>query len=142
MTLISPQLDVWRPGDHASVFMGPGLAMVSAMAALDAYWADEELSQAVERKGRLLLARLETMAAKFERVRGVRGRGLVAGLELGPELTPQVSRACFEAGLLVDRCGPRDSTLLLMPPLTIPVEELERGLDLLEASLRSVMSEA
>jgi 4-aminobutyrate aminotransferase-like enzyme len=29
-----------------------------------------------------------------------------------------------------------------MPPLTIPVEELERGLDLLEASLRSVMSEA
>ncbi len=135
LTLIRPNLDVWKPGDHASMFMGPNLAMASASAA---NWRDDALERDVRRKGELLRARLERAAERFELVRSVRSRGMMAGIDLAPEHAMAVSAACFDAGLLVDRCGPSEACLLLLPPLTIPDDALHQGLDLLEGSLEEV----
>jgi 4-aminobutyrate aminotransferase-like enzyme len=65
-------------------------------------------------------------------VRDVRGVGLMWGIELTTAAAPVVARA-LDAGLLVLTAGER--VLRLLPPLTIEVDELDRGL----ATLREVL---
>jgi 4-aminobutyrate aminotransferase-like enzyme len=66
----------------------------------------------------------------------VRGVGLMIGIELasGP-MAAAVQQACFDAGALVLTCGPRDSVLRLIPPLTISDDELELAVSILGGAL-------
>jgi diaminobutyrate-2-oxoglutarate transaminase len=42
-----------------------------------------------------------------------------------------VSAGAFDRGLLVERAGPRDEVVKLLPPLTVTDAELDQGLALL-----------
>jgi acetylornithine/N-succinyldiaminopimelate aminotransferase len=78
---------------------------------------------------------LEAIAAEIgtDRIRGVRGRGLLRGLALN-EAPAKVIERCRERGLLVISAG--DNVLRLAPPLVISADEIDRGLaDLREALL-------
>ncbi len=134
--LIDSELDAWTPGEHDSSFRGNNLAMVTAAASLD-YWRDDKLATDVEEKGVLVRERLERLAGNRPWLGAeARGRGLIVGLDLGQGLSgPQVARACFDRGLLVDVCGPNDRVLKLTPPLTIPREALESGLRIIEEAV-------
>jgi 4-aminobutyrate aminotransferase-like enzyme len=44
-------------------------------------------------------------------------------------------------GLILLSCGTRANVIRLLPPLTIPFEVLEEGLDLLEASIEGAIME-
>src|SRR5207253_1106379 len=79
----------------------------------------------VRRKAEWLGAHLARLAAGAPRVREVRGRGLMWGLELAEPAAPIVA-AARERGLLVVTAGPQ--VIRLLPPLVITVPELERGL--------------
>jgi diaminobutyrate-2-oxoglutarate transaminase len=133
LVLIRPELDQWQPGEHNGTFRGHNLAFVTATAALERYWRDPQLEQAVRSKSDRVRSRLEQIAADSAGViTEVRGRGLIQGLAFEPtELAAEASRAAFERGLLIETAGPRDEVLKLLPPLTIPLAELERGLDLI-----------
>ena len=56
--------------------------MAAGLATLQVF-EDEGLVENAERMGELLLAGLQELAAKFELIREVRGRGLMIGIELG-----------------------------------------------------------
>ena len=86
----------------------------------------------VAAKGEWLAKRLAALATKRPRVRDVRGRGLMWGIELGEPAGPIVT-AAREAGLLVLTAGP--TVLRLLPPLVISQAELERGVAILEKVL-------
>lgn len=49
-----------------------------------------------------------------------------------------VQTACFDAGLLIGPCGSGGRVLKLIPPLTIPDEDLVAGLDILERAVTEV----
>jgi diaminobutyrate-2-oxoglutarate transaminase len=71
----------------------------------------------------------------------VRGRGLIYGLDLGiAGLASDVSRTAFEAGLVIETCGPGDRVLKILPPLTISREDLMHGLDIVERALDEITS--
>jgi 4-aminobutyrate aminotransferase/(S)-3-amino-2-methylpropionate transaminase len=74
----------------------------------------------------------------------VRGRGAMVAIELvvpgssgptGPTpdaaTTAAVAKACHEAGLLVLTCGTYGNVLRFLPPLVMPDELLDRGLQIL-----------
>ncbi len=64
---------------------------------------------------------------------GVRGRGLMWGLQFGDRsLARRVCTAAFERGLLVESSGPFDEVVKVMPPLTISDADLDEGLDILD----------
>jgi len=65
-------------------------------------------------------------------VREVRGRGLMWGIELTEPAAPFVT-AARERALLVATAGP--NVLRLIPPLVITLEQLERGVAILEEVL-------
>jgi diaminobutyrate-2-oxoglutarate transaminase len=120
LVLIRPELDVWQPGEHTGTFRANQLSLVAATAALS-FWEDPGFLAGI--------ARVAARLAAFE-VPGVltRGRGCVLGLDLGPARAAAAQRRAFDAGLLVERCGRDDRVLKLMPPLTIPDEQLDAGL--------------
>jgi diaminobutyrate-2-oxoglutarate transaminase len=138
ITLLRPELDVWSPGEHNGTFRGHNLAFVTATTALDQFWADEHLTEEVEDKAAIARARLGRLA---ERLGGeVRGRGLILGLALAdPALARAISREAFALGLIIETAGAEDQVVKLLPPLTIEVDQLAAGIDILdEAATRAL----
>jgi predicted acetylornithine/succinylornithine family transaminase len=120
-----------RPGDHATTFGGGPLVASVALAVLRAV-AEPSFLAEVRRKGEWLGRRLARLAAARPRVREVRGRGLLWGLELAEPAAPVVG-AARERGLLVTTAGPQ--VVRIIPPLVIAGDDLERGVAILEEVL-------
>jgi predicted acetylornithine/succinylornithine family transaminase len=120
-----------RPGDHATTFGGGPLVASVALAVLRTI-GDPAFLADVRRTGDWLGARLRRLAASRPRVREVRGRGLMWGLELTEPAGPFVT-AARERGVLVVGAGP--AVIRIVPPLVITVPELERGVGVLEVVL-------
>jgi diaminobutyrate-2-oxoglutarate transaminase len=135
-TLIRPDIDLWSPGEHNGTFRGHNLAFVTATAALD-FWRSDYLMRWVHVKEAIVLDRLREIALRHPGLRAeVRGRGLMLGLDLGREgLAGDVSRRAFEAGLVIETSGPSDSVLKVLPPLTISIDDLVFGLDVITAAV-------
>jgi len=120
-----------KPGDHATTFGGGPLVARVALDVVRTVAAPDFLA-AVRRKGDWVGERLGALAARSPRVREVRGRGLMWGIELTEPAAPFVT-AARERALLVVTAGP--NVLRLIPPLVITLEELERGVAILEEVL-------
>lgn len=67
-----------------------------------------------------------------ELVKEVRGRGLILGLQLSEDPSP-IIKAARERGLLIITAG--TNTLRFVPSLTITDEEINQGLDIVEAAI-------
>ena len=120
-----------KPGDHATTFGGGPLVAGVALDVLRTI-ADPEFLADVRRKGDWLGARLGRLAGAARRVKAVRGRGLLWGLELSEPAAPFIT-AARERGLLVLTAGPE--VIRIIPPLVITEPELERGVAILEGIL-------
>lgn len=140
LTLIRPDLDVWKPGEHNGTFRGINPAFVTGTEALRVYWRDNVLELGTLAKGQRIAAALTALAGSVPGTRiQPRGRGLAHGLafEHG-ELARKVSFAAFERGLLVETAGPGDEVIKLLPPLTVTDAEIDRGLALLADAVQTV----
>ncbi|GAA4390710.1 aspartate aminotransferase family protein [Tsukamurella soli] len=137
MNLNKPEVDRhWSPGAHTGTFRGQGLSLVAGAVALD-YFTDDALMTAVAAKGELMRERLATVAADHrERDWEVRGRGMMQALDVGDgALAKRVQSLAFEKGLLIGPCGTDGRVLKLIPPLTIPDDDLNEGLEILGAAV-------
>jgi len=117
-------------GSHHSTFGGSPLACAAGRAALD-FAVREHLPERAERLGALgreRLARLPT-----EKVREVRGLGLLLGIELREKVAPFLAE--LEArGFLALSAGA--TVLRLLPPLTIPEPDWAAGLEAIDEVVR------
>lgn len=138
VTLLRPELDQWEPGKHNGTFRGHNLAFVTATAALEHYWSNEELTSDVNRRSKIVRERLQQLVACHGGV--VRGRGLIQGLEFNDkETAAQVSRAAFDQGLIIETAGPQNEVLKILPPLTITDEAVQEGLDIITESIEATL---
>jgi diaminobutyrate-2-oxoglutarate transaminase len=130
VTLLKPELDQWEPGKHNGTFRGNNLAFVTATATLEVFWSDDRLVEDVRRRGRIVREQLDRLAATHGGT--VRGRGLIQGIEFPDvDAAREVSRAAFERGVVVETAGRQDEVLKILPALTIPDDELARGLQII-----------
>jgi len=138
--LIRPDLDVWEPGEHNGTFRGHNPAFVTAQAALESYWQNDELSDRVAATGAVVRARLEAILETHSELGAhVRGLGLIQGIACDdPDAASAICREAFERGLIMETAGPEGQVAKVMPPLTIDEVSLKGGLDLLEASVHAV----
>lgn len=139
MLMIKTELDIWEPGEHNGTFRGNNLAFVTGTTALDAYWSDQQLENDVHRKSGIVRKALEHLVDNYGFVR--KGDGLMQGLEVNSnDLSMRIREICFEKSLILEACGPEDSVLKLMPPLTIEDDHLELGLDILDGSIKQAVT--
>jgi acetylornithine/N-succinyldiaminopimelate aminotransferase len=116
-------------GTHGSTFGGNPLAMAVANAVLDVMLADGFL-EGVERIGALLGARLEDLVGRHPRIlAGLRGRGLMRGLECVVPAAEMMARL-REAGLLTVVAA--ENVVRIVPPLTIDESHVEEASAILE----------
>lgn len=119
------------PGSHASTFGGNPLACSAALAVMRTLITGGVLRQSVK-TGKYFAQALEKFTSKFSFVRGVRGKGLILGLELDIEGAKIVDE-CMKEGLLLNCTAYK--ILRFVPPLTITPKEIDRGLAILERVL-------
>ncbi|HZO87424.1 MAG TPA: aspartate aminotransferase family protein [Chthonomonadaceae bacterium] len=145
---------LWQPGEHGTTFGGNPVACAAGLAALRII-EREGLIERAAHLGEILKARLRPLVGQHGVV-DVRGNGLMIGVELRdaagrPDYArcEAVKRRAREAGLLLLTCGAKignpatdNATLRLIPPLNIPEEVLQEGLDIFEAALQEATAKA
>lgn len=144
MNLVKPEHDEhWQPAEHTGTFRGQGLSFVAGAEALT-YFDDDVLMEDTLRKGARIRQELVLIAKRFpDKGLDVRGKGMMQALDIGDGgLAKQIAADCFQAGLLIGPCGSGGRVLKLIPPLTIPDEDIEAGLKIFSEAVIRRLEEA
>jgi diaminobutyrate-2-oxoglutarate transaminase len=68
---------------------------------------------------------------------------MIQGIQFANEATAgEVSKLCFERGLIIETAGAKDEVLKILPPLVMDDNSLRRGLEIVQESVRDVLSAA
>lgn len=112
---------VFQPGHHGSTFGGSPLACRAGLAVYEAL-ANEDLVGNAERIGHYMLDSLRSALAGNNKVKTIRGLGLLIGIELNEPGKALVPRA-RELGLVLNVTA--DTVIRLVPPLIITQSEAD-----------------
>jgi 4-aminobutyrate aminotransferase len=133
----------WEAGSHASTFGGNPLSCRAAMATIELL--EKNLMKNAARQGERLLKGLGKMQKSFECMGDVRGKGLMAAVELvkdretkepATEWRSRIIKKTFEKGLLLLGCG--ENSIRFSPSLTVTSNEIDTCLSILEESVKEV----
>lgn len=140
LVLIRQEFDLWKPGEHNGTFRGNNLAFVTAKAALETYWSDDRFEKDVRRKGKYIQKRLNAIIDKYgDGNFDARGRGMFKGINcVNGEIASEITRRAFKKGLMIETSGAEDQVIKLLCPLTITDENLAKGIDIIEQSVKEV----
>ena len=140
LLLIRPEYDRFQPAEHNGTFRGNQLAFVGAKAALE-YREQVNLEQQVAEKAKLVSEYIESRLLPMDSRLTHRGIGLIQGVDFAGvgDICGKVQGECYRNGLIIERCGPKDCVLKLMPALTITPEELNEGLEIIEKAMKQVL---
>lgn len=131
---------------HSNTYTGNALGVAVALAALDAYSAEDVLGQA-RAGGAVLQAEMTSLVAGRPFLRGLRGAGMMAAVDLtaadGTPLDPRartgrlVYREAVRRGALLRPLG---DTMYLFPPLVTPAEDLRAMVTVFAESVDAVVA--
>lgn len=142
LVLLKPELDQWKPGEHTGTFRGNNLAFVASTVALS-YWDNDDLSNAVYYKEKLLTKELTKIIEKYPELNGtLRGKGMIYGIHTPiKNFCSELSAECFANGLVIELAGAKDDVLKFLPPLVIEEELLLRGVDIVDDSIGRLLEQ-
>jgi 4-aminobutyrate aminotransferase/(S)-3-amino-2-methylpropionate transaminase len=134
-------MDAVHVGGLGGTYGGNPVVCAAALAAIETMRTDD-LCGAARHIESIMLPRLSALAAKYEAVGDVRGRGAMLAIELvrpdsldpDPVLTAEVSSACHREGLITLTAGTYGNVLRFLPPLVIGDALLAEGLDIVDAA--------
>ena len=145
-TITKSSLGDLPEGAHSNTFGGNLAVVAGALESLKQVKANRQtLESDVLVKGRFVMKRLEEMKERYEIVGDVRGIGLMTAIEFVKDKkskTPAIEerravlKKSLELGLLLLPAG--ESSIRIIPPLTISKTSLEKGMDMLESAVREV----
>jgi 2,2-dialkylglycine decarboxylase (pyruvate) len=135
---------------HVTSHVSDPLPAAAGLAVLDVIEEEDLVSRAGER-GQHLMARLAELQDGHEQIGDVRGRGLLAGVELvcdrdtrepANALGAAVTSECLRCGLSMNiiRSGQNANCLRMAPPLSVTEDEIDHAIDILDSALRTSLS--
>jgi len=134
------------PGSLGGTFGGNPLSCVAALKVMEIIKRDKIVDRSA-RLGELISKRLNEMEDKYEIIGDVRGKGPMMAMELvknretkepAVEETKKILEKALNKGLLLLRAGLYGNVVRLHPPLTIENQYVDKGLDLLDETIREV----
>ena len=121
------------PGDHGTTYGGNPLVTAAVREVLRQF-EDKKILDNVKEVGEYLYDRLEEVKDKHDFITGHRGRGLIQGLEFDKAKSAgDVCKKAIENGLIIITAGA--NVIRFIPPLIISREDVDRMIEILEASL-------
>jgi len=128
-TLLDPPLS------HMTTFGGHPVSCAAGLASLEILLG-EGLVERAERTGEAIRAYFKELAAGWDSIVDVRGKGLLIGIEFQ---TAELARAfvgrCQDLGVIVSWTVYSGTTVRLAPPLNISEADLQQGLEIFKQAL-------
>ncbi|MHB1343957.1 MAG: 4-aminobutyrate--2-oxoglutarate transaminase [Thermoleophilia bacterium] len=143
-------MDAPHPGGLGGTYGGNPVSCRAALAVFEII-AEEGLLARASAIGERTTAAFRALADDLEVVGDVRGLGAMVALELvtdrtskapAADLTKALVARAFEKGVIMISAGTYSNVIRPLMPLTIDDATLDRGLDIVAASLREVAAEA
>lgn len=135
-----------HPGGLGGTYGANPVSCAAAHAVLDIFEEEHLLEKAVA-LGEKLGTTFAAWKDKYAAIGEVRGLGAMRGLAfVTPDGSPakekaaQISRDCFENGLVTLVCGVHGNVIRVLAPLVITDEQLQRGFDIMEAAVQKACS--
>ncbi|MDH7507621.1 MAG: aminotransferase class III-fold pyridoxal phosphate-dependent enzyme, partial [Candidatus Thermoplasmatota archaeon] len=99
---------------------------------------EENLIKNAEIQGKRLLEGLEELVEKYPtKIFNARGRGLMCAFDLpSPEKRDELKNKLFSNGMIILGCG--KSTIRFRPPLNISSEEIDKALEIIDKSVKTI----
>jgi acetylornithine/N-succinyldiaminopimelate aminotransferase len=129
--LAQAHCSVFEHGDQGGTYAGNPLMCAVGLAVFNTLSEPAFLTH-VRAMGQHLRQGLQRLSQRHS-LGEVRGEGLLLALELGQDRAAQLAAQCREHGLLINAARPH--CLRFMPRLNSTVDELEEGLQILDAAL-------
>jgi predicted acetylornithine/succinylornithine family transaminase len=120
--------DIIKPGMHASTFGGSPLVTAASKEVFRAI-KKEKLLNNVKKMSAYLSKRLSVMKKEFSKIKEIRIKGIMVGVELKCSAQPIVE-AALAKGLVIN--ATHGNVVRIMPALNVTKSELKKGLDILE----------
>jgi 4-aminobutyrate aminotransferase len=138
-------IDTVAAGGMGGTYGGSPIGCAAAHATLDVI-EEEHLCKRSKVIGERMVDRLNHMKVRNDiaPIGDVRGLGAMVAFEMvkesgghepNPEATAALTKKALEHGLVILSCGFFGNTVRLLAPLTIPKDQLEEGLNIIEKSL-------
>ena len=147
LTLIKPEHDIWKPGEHNGTFRGNQIAFVAAAAAID-FRESYDFDGETNKKAKILKEYIENQILPLNKNLKHKGIGLIQGIDFFDfdadlnsvnKTTGAIVKECFANGLVLERAGRADCVVKCMPPLTIEEDLMLKGLEILKKSIANVI---
>ncbi len=136
------------PGTIGGTYCGNALACAASLKTIEILERDHLADRSLE-IGAKVTARYNEWKEKYNVIGDVRGLGGMIGLELvkdqatkepAPELTKALVLECAQNGLMIESAGTYSNVIRFLAPLVMTDEQLEAGLQIMEAALVRVMA--
>jgi diaminobutyrate-2-oxoglutarate transaminase len=139
------EIDAWGPGMHIGTFRGNQMAFAAGLKTIEIFKRDRVLEN-VAARGDQAWRELEALRKRYAIVGGVRGIGLMLGIEMvdpqtgqpSASIARQVQREALERGLIVEVGGREDTIVRMLPPLNIAKSAMSIALEILSDSVTVV----
>ena len=141
--IASAKIMNWEAGSHASTFGGNPLSCQAALATIELL--ENNLMKNAAKQGQRLLKGLIELQKSYECMGDVRGKGLMAAVELVKDRTTKqpatvwrsrIINKAFKRGLLLLGCG--ENSIRFSPSLTVTAGEVDACLSLFEEAVKEV----
>ena len=133
--LTGPRTDLFEAGDHGTTFGGNPIACAAGIATIKTI-LDENLIENAATIGKYCRAKFEAFCSKYDFLDTPRGIGLMQAVNVKHGLAPAIVQQALEHGLLMNALG--NSTLRIVPPLTMTRADVDEAADLLDKALADV----
>ncbi len=139
-------MDAPGPGGLGGTFAGNPLSCAAALAVLDIFEKDNLLERAKE-LGDRFQKRARHWQMHWPVIGDIRGLGGMQAIELvksaetrepSPDQTKQITKYCYEHGLITITAGSYGNVIRVLVPLVIDETQMDEAMDVLEAGFASV----
>jgi 4-aminobutyrate aminotransferase/(S)-3-amino-2-methylpropionate transaminase len=140
-------MDAPPPGTLGGTYSGNPVACAAALAVLNLFEMGDYAARSRE-IGHIITKRFLNLQERFPLIGDVRGLGGMAAMELvkdrltkepDSQAASDVLTAAHHRGLVLIKAGMYDNVLRILVPLSVTDEQLNKGLDIFEAALETVV---
>lgn len=141
-------MDAAAPGSIGGTYIGSPICCAAASATID-YMKKINLNQRALEVGDTIFKKLNQLKNKFSEIGDVRGVGAMIAVEFVKNNDPQnpngeicgkIVKGCAENGLIILSAGTHKNVIRILSPLVITDEQLNEGLEILEAEIKKAVN--